>query len=556
MNGSITSLLRWFLILLFLLHVKSQFRNFTNQYIEMMRDNLDLLRGEIQSHPDVELDFYPDRANIFADSYRFDFPQVENYRINIIMDPCKGKDDPACCLNVFGTAEYPKLKLDGLEPERQNPKNVLSNDSDIQTNYDLVFEDGSSVPITSSRGADDELIIDYECDNERIPYSRCRGKNYAHRRSSHRPACIDNNQTIDVMKGCQTPVGEHLDYCVAIAYTQNSFIGLCGGEHEDNPHCGTFIEIHQVQGSPYSEENTKIAEVEITTRDVSGYYSTVLPLTWKDWEWSDNNGLKKVLCTYIEPFIRIGSSVYVTREGNTPTCCCMKPFKATTRVGSFRCPIGAGNSVGPFAKKYTTLKEEVENEPFQLAFPRCHSGLDEGDKFMCGLLDPDDSITYTAECPPVSYDSSTGYYSSSVLDGKEYVSQCAYFDSCATTADFDAQSGNGKCKGEDFIFTFIGRVGRVVLVDADKDPVEYEVTFNDGRTSYRFTEEQLKLEPGKSMYEAWWVVRTPSEFVVQKRKGFNISSPQCTYDTTNEQYFPYAILDSDGIPMDSPPELT
>ena len=61
-------------------------------------------------------------------------------------------------MNVFGTAEYPKLKMDGLEPERENPKNVIANDSDIQANYDLVFEDGSLVPVSSTRGADDELI--------------------------------------------------------------------------------------------------------------------------------------------------------------------------------------------------------------------------------------------------------------------------------------------------------------------------------------------------------------------------------------------------------------
>ena len=34
---------------------------------------------------------------------------------NIIMDPCKGKDDPACCLNVFGTAELQTVVIRNKE---------------------------------------------------------------------------------------------------------------------------------------------------------------------------------------------------------------------------------------------------------------------------------------------------------------------------------------------------------------------------------------------------------------------------------------------------------
>merc|ERR1719197_2071355 len=137
-------------------------------------------------------------------------------------------------MNVFGTGEYPKLKLAGLEKERVNPKIVIGNESDIFANYDLVYEDGSSVLISDSRGADDEYIIDYECDAKSVPYARCIGKNFAHRRSLDRPACLDYNQTIDVMKGCRYPNGERRDYCVQVAYSHNAFIGMCGGEFEED----------------------------------------------------------------------------------------------------------------------------------------------------------------------------------------------------------------------------------------------------------------------------------------------------------------------------------
>ena len=46
--------------------------------------------------------------------------------------------------------------------------------------------------------------------------------------------------------------------------------------------------------------------------------------------------------------------------------------------------------------------------------------------------------------------------------------------------------------------------------------------------------------------EIWWVLRTPSKFVVNAKKGFAVTNPVCTYDQANNRYFPYAILNEDG----------
>lgn len=35
--------------------------------------------------------------------------------------------------------------------------------------------------------------------------------------------------------------------------------------------------------------------------------------------------------------------------------------------------------------------------------------------------------------------------------------------------------------------------------------------------------------------EIWWVVRSRSGFTVQKRKGFNVTNPPCTFDATNNR---------------------
>lgn len=142
--------------------------------------------------------------------------------------------------------------------------------------------------------------------------------------------------------------------------------------------------------------------------------------------------------------------------------------------------------------------------------------------------------------------------------------------SCGLTEDL------GKCRRSDLRFTFRGRVGLVTaLNDAAEIPTVW-VSFNEGRTSYEFNQEHVKLETTpKSMYEIWWVVRSPSEFTVQKRKGFNVTEPSCTFDTTHNRYirdygscnyllvaiicaqcarcryYPYAILQSNGKPLDN-----
>ena len=93
-------------------------------------------------------------------------------------------------------------------------------------------------------------------------------------------------------------------------------------------------------------------------------------------------------------------------------------------------------------------------------------------------------------------------------------------------------------------FTFAGRVGKVTFVPED-DAEDYMVSFNDGRTSYPFQKEHLQMEHSNSNYEIWWVQRTRYNFIVQKRKGFKVTEPVCTFDDVNDRYFPYAIRNPD-----------
>lgn len=50
--------------------------------------------------------------------------------------------------------------------------------------------------------------------------------------------------------------------------------------------------------------------------------------------------------------------------------------------------------------------------------------------------------------------------------------------------------------------------------------------------------------------QVWWVQRTLYNFRVQARKPITVASPTCTFDSTNDRYYPYAMLDADGVAID------
>lgn len=90
------------------------------------------LIGEIQSHPDVNLMYYPERGLISADSYVYDYPLSADYRIGILIDPCR-YNSYNCCMNVYGSAEYHALLTSGLEAERNFKYIVLANETEVSS---------------------------------------------------------------------------------------------------------------------------------------------------------------------------------------------------------------------------------------------------------------------------------------------------------------------------------------------------------------------------------------------------------------------------------------
>jgi hypothetical protein len=510
-----------------------QYATTTLQFKEAYALGLSKLNASLTSNPDVIDKYNPKLKLLFADYYIYNYPSVTQFQIGIILDPCRGLK-PDCCLNVFGTPEYPAFIIDRGEVERVIRVPILGNESEVSTNIKLLYESWSPVPVASSRIADDEAILDSGCEGPKKPYSWCLGKNYGLKRSTQLPACTDHNGTVNSLADCYYPDGKKGTHCVQVAYTSTTFIPQC--VDNSDPHCGTFLEIHMIHGTRYQLETDVIADVRLDQRNVSGYYTTVIPLTW----FGDVN---KVLCSYTESGLRVGSIVYILPLA--PVCCCPRPYSTDDRIGSLQCPKGTTGS-GAFATRYKEYAETLNTESLIRSYPFCPYGLEDetaGDTFYCSYNEIKDRAQYTKPCEPVSSDENqqTGAteYFSKILAGK-YGGQCPYFDSCGQT--FDA----GLCVGKDLRYTFIGRNGVVTRVDDRAAIPSVYVTFNDGRTEYLFYQEHVRLETSKSMYELWWVVRNKVNYVVQKKKAFNVTFPPCTFDAVNDQYFPYTQLDPDG----------
>lgn len=503
-----------------------------------MQENTEELKGQIQSHPDVNLLFYPEREYISSKYYIFDYPESANYRIGILVDPCRF-NAYNCCMNVFGQPEYPALLTSNLEAERSFKYNVIADDEEVAKNYFLVYEDGSSVATAEQRAPDDFAIYNESCVGLNDPNTKCVGRNYAFVRSPLRPPCVDNNYTLDILEGCYDPVtGEKHSQCIQVAYTSNTFIPQCNEWGNRDEDCGTYLEVHIAHGTPYTNESDIISDVLLDQRNVSGYYTTMLPTTWM-------GNSSKVLCSYTESVLRIGSLAYV--KPSAPVCCCPPPFQTDTRVGSFFCPIGPTDD-GPYAYRPKSLPDTLSMDSLLLDYPFCPIDISANiDRIMCSAYDARNRRAYTRNCTVVTHTDITRERSWTSVDMVgEYDGLCSYYDSCAMTLDA------GKCFPQDRRFTFIGQVGIVTALDNEAAIPQVWLTFNDGRTSYQFSQEDVKLETYKSMYEIWWVVRSKSWSTVQKRKGFNITSPACTFDTTNNRYLPYTIL-KDGEPMDNSP---
>lgn len=172
----------------------------------------------------------------------------------------------------WNAAEYPALLSPNLESERIYKPYIIASDTEVSKNYKLINEDGGLIDTSIQRSADDYSIWDDRCVGLNDPYTNCTSRNWATQRSAERPPCMDNNYSINALSGCYYPNGTKSSHCVQVGYSQNAFIGQC--KDFSDPDCGTFLEVHMSNGSPYQSEDAVISAVRIETLNVSGVYTT------------------------------------------------------------------------------------------------------------------------------------------------------------------------------------------------------------------------------------------------------------------------------------------
>lgn len=487
------------------------------------------LNKALQSHPDVVDEYFPNKEAVEEyERYQESFPRSEDFVIGILVNPCGangtyGRDDDIalgydCCVGQFGQGEY------GFRPGTRNRfSNGYSNGIPISPdeplhNIDLVDEFGNELDYRYSRRADDVLFIDETCNGIRDPHMACIADRFAAARSKMMPPCWDNNQTVDSTLDCYTTKGKRKPHCMQVSYSQNAFITVCGGQFADDNHCGTYLEIHKANGTPYDNEATILSDAKITTPVTNGMQTTTLPLSYK-------GDPSRILCSYEEIDIQVGSMVRV--HSDVPSCCCppwLSPIRSS-KIGAFFCPKRMRSKEGgPFAPALKTLDEQYADDKFQQSFPWCPD-LDgtEKDAIMCTQerLFAYDTQSYSVRPCMQLVEVDGGGYSSADLMGI-YNNECPYGDTFKGCGLAPSSNGElGECHMKDHQFTFKDEIGKVVHVP-DKPDEKYGVTFNDGRSVYWFARNELEFLKPDGNYQIWFVQRNRySEKVIQKKELMN-----------------------------------
>lgn len=575
---------------------RGQYEEGTLKFKEFMETNTKTLDEELRRHEELRGIFDqedPLNTNLTIESYVFSEPRSIDFEIGLIVDPCRQEMESTrnpegritggwdCCMDTFGTPEYGQDR-NFVEPDsgRRIDKLPLANLVETQININPVRADMGPVLALNSRRADDETFIAEECEGLKDPFVYCRDFRLGERRFRLYPKCMDNNESVYADVSCIDPAGndgELMPSCTQVGFTQTAFSVICkdresaGTGISKDPKCGTYLEVHIPSGTEYDAEEFIVGEAQVLRRDTDGYLTMTLPLSY-------GGRPDKILCNYKEEYIRIGSLVYINSR-TAPRCCCPHAYTAALYTGFFFCPGNElenfdvdGFKAGPFASSVDLMDEFLLEDEMIDTYPYCPVTAPDEDVMYCSdLTDGYDSFSsstrrqgaagssislkehqrgnrnFVYKCPSVKLNEETGRYGSDMLRGT-YEDTCPYFDSCAATR------GNAMCNQSqaipelsDFDYSFRGFVGKVTALPDPTDAralyrVKYWVTFNNGRTSYPFDEEDLSLEYLPHNYEMWWVQRTSHSKIVKKRKPFKVQSPTCTFDKTNDRYFPWAYV--------------
>lgn len=189
------------------------------------------LNTALQNAPLLEDIYYPAKYRLPTDFYVAGAGDGL-YTQNVIFDPCR-QYGFACCNDTYGTPEFVSADAQLLQGE------------DVPRHRPL-RDDGSIMTQETSRRPDDELYHAPACTGAGTPDAHCILKHLARRPFRLMPRCWNFNSSVVADRACRAPTdGSPVELCVELGVTQNAFIVECGGAHAEDPHCGTYLEVHR-----------------------------------------------------------------------------------------------------------------------------------------------------------------------------------------------------------------------------------------------------------------------------------------------------------------------
>ena len=89
-------------------------------------------------------------------------------------------------------------------------------------------------------------MLDESCTDVYTPDPHCIVERVRRTDYPVNPVCWNFNDTIIAGRTCRAPRdGTVINYCLELGFTQTAYIVECGGRFKNDPHCGTFLEIHR-----------------------------------------------------------------------------------------------------------------------------------------------------------------------------------------------------------------------------------------------------------------------------------------------------------------------
>jgi hypothetical protein len=213
--------------------------------------------------------------------------QKQDYRIGIILDPCRNRKFD-CCVDVYGAPEYYDPTTDTLYNEERHLINA-KNSRLADMIKEITTKDNECYMNITTRNYDRRNLIRLPDGNITYSYAyddrTCDAPMISKYPWSMYPACWDFNMSVTSARFtsdftppdfqyCMDTNGASHRSCVTIGFTQTTFVVSCRNKEDSDWDCGTFVELH----FPFDER--LLAEQKLPGSYPSGYKVINMPLTY------------------------------------------------------------------------------------------------------------------------------------------------------------------------------------------------------------------------------------------------------------------------------------